>query len=427
MKEKEFDINSFYSSDIEPKWAKLNECYKFRNYKLTDSIILAENLKQSILFVDKLDCLNEIVRVGKELYSIFEEKIKNEKNNTKKVNNMEFLELKPSDQKTINNEYINNFFPISFLEKDRLNKAKAIIENYCKKNGLPFGEYNFIDYEDENGKIKEIFTGFCSIQNFIALTISIYIIFEVQLEIKDIIETFREYINENKKSNIKSKIKTSGRICEMFEDSIYCVKKNLENLQKFLFFFNIQKDNIEELDLYELCLSLCDKINYIEETSNYLQSKNKINFISFANKKYYKNIAYLKFFESSEYDSIICVAWQELKNSIIVKNDLEITNCKECGKMIKIKKGTKPFCKKHINRNYAYNSKKNYLKMKNMHDELITLYNNIDKEKLSQLDDKTLSDIKKYSSLSITQLKSLKDDKKMYNMDTLIKKLNSLN
>ena len=76
MKEKEFDINSFYSSDIEPKWAKLNECYKFRNYKLTDSIILAENLKQSILFVDKLDCLNEIVRVGKELYSILKKKNK---------------------------------------------------------------------------------------------------------------------------------------------------------------------------------------------------------------------------------------------------------------------------------------------------------------------------------------------------------------
>ena len=78
-----------------------------------------------------------------------------------------------------------------------------------------------------------------------------------------------------KKSNIKSKIKTSGKICEMFEDSIYCVKKNLENLQNFYSFLTYKKIILKNLILYELCLSLCDKINYIEETSNYLQSKNK--------------------------------------------------------------------------------------------------------------------------------------------------------
>src|SRR5699024_10111861 len=127
-----------------------------------------------------------IFKTGKDFYSILGPYIKEDFSinlNKSQGEEIEFVDLDKLDANYIDNSYIKNFVSEKIINNADIHKQlEDIVLEFCKENGFPFvDDQNSFDIsEKEDGY-------FFNVQPFISLSVIIYILFELQNAITNIL------------------------------------------------------------------------------------------------------------------------------------------------------------------------------------------------------------------------------------------------
>ena len=170
---------------------------KFEDYFFNRSgIIVAINQQKNEKdFYNTIDVLNSIVKLGKSFHSIFKDYfIKNQdniipKNNDSQNDELTFVDLKQElenmkPKKLLSNYYVNHFIPDSVFST-HIKELEPLLLEFCQNNGMPYIDDK--DYQqNDDGTLSTFY--YCNAKPFVSLSIIIFILFETQEFIKQIIE-----------------------------------------------------------------------------------------------------------------------------------------------------------------------------------------------------------------------------------------------
>lgn len=382
----------------------------FEKYELDKGIntITAVNPIDSDLFFNKIEVLNEVHSVGKRFYKKLENKLKKQHlAYTKEVN---MLNDKPQIENLLdyyikeyklNNSFINHFLLATDIKEANIQDD---ILNYCKQNGFPIVDDQNCDYIEGN-EPKEYF--YFNVQPFVSLSILIYIIFEVQNNVREILGR-----TSSKKIENQTIRTIFGR------ENFYQINEYLDNIYQFIWLFDIDLNDKYNLSLVEISEKLINLINRIQQTTTYLQY-NTENIFSSEIKKF--SVLEIHF-------NVMSIAWEQLKQTMFPYADGIVKKCKNCGMIFEAESNATSYCSdecksesKKINSNNSYN------KLKNLHTNLCNLYNMVDKDLILKLDKETQEGIIKYASIKISDLKKMPDRNRIKKLKGYIEILNKFN
>lgn len=381
----------------------------FEKYEFDKGIntIIGVNPIDSDSFFNKIEVLNEVHSVGKRFYKKLENKLK--KQHFAYIEEVNMLNDKPQIENLLdsyikeyklNNSFINHFLPATDIKEANIQDD---ILNYCKQNGFPIVDDQNCDYIEGN-EPKEYF--YFNVQPFVSLSILIYIIFEVQNNVREILGR-----TSSKKIENQTIRTIFGR------ENFYQINEYLDNIYQFIWLFDIDLNDKYNLSLVEISEKLINLINRIQQTTTYLQY-NTENIFSSEIKKF--SVLEIHF-------NVMSIAWEQLKQTMFPYADGIVKKCKNCGMIFEAEGNATSYCSdecksesKKINSNNSYN------KLKNLHTNLCNLYNMVDKDLILKLDKETQEGISKYASIKISALKKMPDEKKTKNLEKYIEILNKL-
>lgn len=387
--------------------AQIKGCTTFANFecdKGTNSII-GVNPIGSDLFFNKIDVLNEVCSVGKRCYIILEDKLKEVHSayieEVNRLNDEPQIESIPDyyiKKYRLNDSFINHFLPATIIKNANIqDDILKITLNYCEQNGFPIVDDQNSDYIEGN-EPQEYF--FFDVQPFVALSILIYITFEVQNNVRAILDfTSSKEIKGQTISSIFGK------------NNFYYINEYLDNIYQFAWLFDIDSNDKYELSLVEISEKLINLINRIQQTTTYLQYKTENIF----------NSEYKKFSVLEIHTNIMSIAWEQLKLAMFPYANGIVKKCKSCGRIFEADSNSTSYCsEKCKSKSKNVNSNNSYNKLRNFHTELCKLYNTVDKSLFSSLDKEIQENIIKYASLDISSLKKVKDENKIKNLERYI-------
>ena len=201
---------------------------KFKNYSYNNNLIIASHPIEYNPLYSRLDVLNLILKIGKDFYKILEPYIKEDFStnlNKSQKEKVEFVELDKLNANNIDNSYIKNFVSEKIINNSDIHKQlEDMVLEFCKQNGFPFvDDQNSFDIsQKEDGYFFEV-------QPFISLSVLIYILFELQNAITNILE-FTDFEEANGISKIKNMFPNK------FDRSK--IRKYLNTMQKYCWIFN---------------------------------------------------------------------------------------------------------------------------------------------------------------------------------------------
>lgn len=373
--------------------------------------IIGVNPIDSDLFFYKIDVLNEVHSVGKRFYIILEDKLKelhsayieevNRLNDGPQIESLLDYYIK---KYRLNDSFINHFLPATIIKDANIqDDILKITLNYCEQNGFPIVDDQNSDYIESN-EPQEYF--FFDVQPFVALSILIYIIFEVQNNVRAILDL------------TSSKEIEGQTIHSIFgKNNFYCINEYLDNIYQFAWLFDIDSNDKYDLSLVEISEKLINLINRIQQTTTYLQYKTENIF----------NSKYKKFSVLEIHTNIMSIAWEQLKLAMFPYANGIVKKCKSCGRIFEADTNSMAYCSDECKeKRYKINSNNSYNKLRNLHSTLCKLYNTVNKSNFSLLDKEVQNNIANYVSLDISSLKKLKDKNKIKNLEKYIEFLNKI-
>lgn len=407
IKSSEHSKDEIANGEIKNTEAQIKGKITFENYECnTDTNdIIGTNPIDSNIFFNKTQTLNEVCSIGKRFYKKLENKLKEQhlkyRSDLEECNNTpQFVNIIDSirNKSTFNNGFINNFFPEKILEDKTVQQdIVEMTKKYCEQNGFPIVDESNSDYVDDNPK-QEYY--YFEVQPFVALTILIYIIFEVQNSLKKILD-----LSSSKKIENQTIRNIYG------SENFYQIDEYLDNIYKFIWLFDIDLNDKYELSLVEISEKLINIIDRIELSSTYLKYRTENGFDS----------KYKKFYVLEIHSNIMSIAWERLKLEMFPYSNGIAKKCKSCGRVFEADSNSTNYCSEECkSENKKINSNNSYNKLKNLHIKLRNLYNTVDKSLLSSLDKEIQENINKYASLDISSLKKEKDENKIKNLEKYI-------
>ena len=367
---------------------------KFSDYTLANGFIIGLNPTNSDVIIKKSDAFNNLCNTGKKLYNLLAPELINNYNESKNAKEDEeaikFVKLLSTDEKHYTNNFIESFIPNGLLVNQAINK---IVLEYCKANGLPAIDENNSDIDEVNN--TEIYG--CNLQHFVSLSILTYIIFNIQLNIREMLDLVK--LNTDL-SSIKS----------TFKDELYTINEYRDNLISLLWFLDYKVENdsdFEKLSLIDLCNTLSEKINIIQRDTAYFQNLSTINFSNV-------NLQFI-YFES--YTNVYAFCWDYLKQLMFPHTEYYTKICKKCKTIFEAETPATYYCSNCKNDREKINSQNSYNRLKNLHITLCSLFKDVNFDKINSDD---LQNIKLYSSFNLTELKKYKNPNKMKDLQKYI-------
>ncbi len=293
----------------------------------------------------------------------------------------------------------SSYFHLPLKKYGKKNKIPSYfhprVEEFCKKNNIPsylhpniekFCEENTLDFIIN--EVTKVY--YCDSKPFVSLSIIIYILFETQDCIKQIIENASKKPSEN-----------NSTIIYMYEDDfdISRIDEYTKRLKPILwFFYGNKKSDFKKLDIYELAQFVTCYYELIEKQTSYIKFTSVPRFFFSENKFGIEEIQ----------ENLLSVAWSRLKLSMLTSNTKICKNPK-CNKIFEPKSPQNEYCKEcngqKINKNV--NSSNSYYKKQTLHKKLVELFNSTEKSKLDTLDINTMKQIEKCVSYrTATQVKN---------------------
>lgn len=369
---------------------------KFSDYTLANGFIIGLNPTNSDVIIKKSDTFNNLCNTGKKLYNLLApEIIKNYEESTKARKTKVFVKLEPN-AKHYRNNFIERFIPNGLLANQAINK---IVLEYCKANGLPAIDENNSDINEDTE--REYYGS--NLHHFVALSIITYVIFNLQLNIREMID----FVKTNSDlSSIKS----------TYKDELYTINEYRDNLIPLLWFLDYKVENnsdFEKLSLIDLCNTLSEKINIIQMDTAYFQNLFTINFSN-------GNLQFV-YFES--YTNVYAFCWDYLKQLMFPHTGYYTKICKKCKTIFEAETPATYYCSNCKNDREKINSQNSYNRLKNLHITLCSLLKNANLEKINSDD---LENIKLYSSFNLTELKKYKNPNKMKDLQKYIEILKNV-
>ena len=426
---KNYTYENLTYNEITNTWAKLQMNIELKEYRLNEKLFTIEGDKTieqpsdfsvelpelqtgvfkkvsdfRMTFLNKPQTLQECCSVGKKLYEIYEEKLKEFHNQPLIDDTPSFITPDSLQTKTKTNAFLKKFLPNSKLfDSVDKNAVIEIVMNYCKNNGFPLisGE----EYIDDN---YERTYWYFEIYPFISLTILIYILFELQYAIRQIFDR----IPNTKKDKI-----TLDDITDLA--SINDSKPAFKALQRFSWLLDID-DDIHSVNLKYLIYHLCEIFNYIEHSTVYLEYENNLYFSS----------SVKKFFVIETYSSVMAIAWSCLKQDMLsfyyTEEPFHFHKCEICGQLFETNNSDEKYCSDECkNLSSRKNSQKNYYRLISKLEELTNTFNNLTKQQQSKLSKDDFETIKYFAQMKPSDIKKYKDNKKIKTLQKYIDIMNN--
>ena len=226
-----------------------NYCYNKNNF-----VVASRPIEYNPLY-SRLDVLNIIFKTGKDFYNILEPYIIEDFStnlNKSQSEEIRFVKLDKLNANYVDNSYIKNFVSEKIINNADIHKQlENIVLEFRKQNGFPFvDEHNSFDIsEKEDGY-------FFNVQPFISLSVLIYILFELQNAITNILY-FTDFEEVNAVGSIKN----------MFPNKLDRNKivEYLKTIQKFYWIFNYDYAKIEGIDIAKLNSDIIYLLNMIQK------------------------------------------------------------------------------------------------------------------------------------------------------------------
>ena len=376
-------INNFSSN-----YVLVGNKRKFKDYEINNNgtIFATDLLKTTDDFFNSTDVLNSIYGFGKKAHLIFQKDLinnfKKEKisfqNNLNEDEEIRFIGYNELNNNTVlSNTFVDTFIPNDIFIAHIAELTPLLLE-FCKKNGMPYLQDDFGEIIDDVYSIPY----YCNSRPFVSLSIIIYILFETQNSIKQIIE--------NAYNKPTEKNSTLGYI---FDSKKYGFNEDFEyikNLKSTLwFFYKNENINLKELDIYSLVKSVMNYCELIEKQTSYIKYTSLPEFFFSKNRFGIEEI----------HENLLSVAWSKLKQSMFASNT-KICKNPNCNNIFEPQSSHEEYCpecySKNINKNV--NSSNSYFRKQNLYKKLVELYNSTEKSKLNMLDKDTFKQIKEYIS-----------------------------
>lgn len=319
------------------------------------------------------------------------------------------------------NTYFIDFSDVFTTGKVHINPLAV---DFCKQNNIPYKplqnlkvDSRVIEFCRQNN-ISKIFTSigevihYCNIRPFIALSIIIYILFEAQDIVKQLIDfAYNPPTIEDSTLGYIVDSKQYGWNENSLEFRIYFKK-----LKSILWFFvNSKNINLKDFSLFSLCTNIQDYCIMLELETTYIQFLSTPRFFS----------SDRRFGIEEIHNNLISVAWSRLKTTIFSDNARICANPK-CDRIFEPTKKSQKLCptceKEKVNLNI--NSQKYYNTHQELHKELVKLYNSIDSSKLKNIPKRTYDKIKK--CITYTKSTEVKENTKKSDIKAYINLLNNL-
>ena len=407
--EKDRAINNFSSN-----YVLVGNKRKFKDYEInsTGTIFATNQIETNDDFFNSTDVLNSIYGFGKQAHLIFkkelinnfeQEKIssKNALNEDEEIRFIGYNELN-------NNTVLSNTFVDTFIPHDifiaHIAELKPLLLEFCQKNGMPYLQDDFGEIIDDVYSTPY----YCNSRPFVSLSIIIYILFEAQNSIKQIIE--------NAYNKPTEKNSTLGYI---FDSKKYGFNEDFEYIKKLKptlwFFYKNENINLKELDISSLVKSVMNYCELIEKQTSYIKYTSLPKFFFSKNRFGIEEI----------HENLLSVAWSKLKQSMFASNT-KICKNPDCNNIFEPQSSHEEYCPqcyiKNINKNV--NSSNSYYKKQNLYKKLVELYNSTKKSKLNMLDKDKIKQIKEYISYSTASL--IKNNTKITKIQEYIDLLSNL-
>ena len=362
---------------------------KFENYNYNkNNFVIASHPLEFDPMYSRLDVLNIILQTGKKFYLILEPYIKEDFStnlNRAQSEEIEFVDLNKLNANYIDNSYIKNFVSEKIINNaDIHNQLEDIILEFCKENGFPFvDDHNFFDISEKDDGY------FFEVQPFISLSVLIYILFELQNAITNILD-FTDFEEVNEISNIKT----------MFPNKLdrNKIREYLNCIQKFGWLFNDDYTKIEDIDIAKLEGDIIYLINMIQKTTSYLSFYTEL-----MPSKRNNKIAEI----CEVHHNLLSIAFEQLKKCIASPYNTHIRKCENCGVLFETIDNREIYCQdddcQYFKKNIS--SKTSYEKKKNLQADLKKLFNNLTSKEINSMDKNIYEEIKTCCNYNASQLK----------------------
>ena len=361
---------------------------KFKNYSYNNNFVIASHPIEYKPLYSRLDVLNIIFKIGKDFYSILGPYIKEDFStnlNKSQGKEVEFVDLNKLNANYIDNSYIKNFVSEKIINNADIHKRlEDIVLEFCKQNGFPFvDDQNSFDIsEKEDGY-------FFNVQPFISLSVLIYILFELQNAITNILD-FTDFEEVNEISNIKN----------MFPNKLDRNKigKYLYTIQKFCWIFNEDYAKIEDIDIAKLESDIIYLINMIQKNTSYLSFYTEL-----MPSKRNNKIAEI----CEVHHNLLSIAFEQLKKCVASPYNSYIRKCENCGALFETIDKREIYCQEFKCQNAKMNisSKNSYEKKKTLQADLKKLFNNLTSKEINSMDKNIYEEIKTCCNYNASQLK----------------------
>lgn len=360
---------------------------KFKNYEVNNTgVIFATNkITTNDDFFNSTDVLNSICNFGKQTLPILKnDLIKNlEKKKTSSKNNyntddkdkLHFINYNELNNNVVlSNSFVDTFIPYDIVVS-HMEELKPLILDFCQKNGMPYLQDDFGEVVD--GVYCTPYT--CNSRPFISLSFIIYILFETQNSIKQIVE-----------NTFNRPTKNNSTLGYMYNNKIGIIEEYTKRLKPILWFFYGNKNiDLKELDIYSLVESITNYCELIEKQTSYIKFSSLPKFF------YPEN----KYGIEEMHENLLSIAWSRLKLSMF-SNGTRICKNPNCNNIFEQLSPHEEYCPEcysnNINKNV--NSSNSYFRKQNLYKKLVELYNSTEKSKLNMLDKDTLKQFKEYIS-----------------------------
>lgn len=399
-------INNFSSN-----YVLVGNKRKFKDYEINNTgTIFATNLiETNDDFFNSTDVLNSIYGFGKQAHLIFKKDLINNlrkektssKDNLNKDDEINFISFNELNSNVVlTNSFVDRFIPYDIFIS-HIKELKPLLLDFCQKNGMPYLQDDFGEVIDD--VYSTPYT--CNSRPFVSLSIIIYILFETQNNIKQIIE-----------NAYNKPTKGSSTLGYIFDSKKYGFNEDFEYIKKLKptlwFFYQNENINFRELNIYSLLESVMNYCELIEKQTSYIK------FTSLPKFFFSKN----RFGIEEIHENLLSVAWSKLKLSMFGSNTKVCKN-PICNNIFEPQYSHEEFCpecySKNINKNV--NSSNSYYRKQNLHKKLVELYNSTKKSKLNILDKNTVKQIEEYVSYNKASL-----IKNNTNIDTIQKYIDLL-
>lgn len=370
---------------------------KFENYSYNNNFVIASCPIEFDPLYNRVEVLNNIFKIGKDFYKILEPYIKENfftDLNKSQSREVEFVKLDKLNNNIIDNCYIKKLVSEKIINNaDTHNQIKDKVLEFCTKNGFPFiddsNSFDVSEEENEKKKNKVKYGYFFNVQPFISLSVIIYILFELQNAITNILE-FTDFEEANGISNIKN----------MFPNKFDRgkIREYLNTIQKLCWIFNDNYTRIEDIDISKLNSDIIYLVNMIQQTTIYLSFYTKL----MPSKKNNK-IAEI----SEVHHNLLSIAFEQLKKCVASPSNTHIRKCENCGVLFETTDNREIYCQDFECQNVKMNisSKNSYEKKKTLQADLKKLFNNLTSKEVNLLDKNIYQEIKICCSYNSSQLK----------------------